>query len=221
MYPIRILQAGDSALVVSLPQAIDPEINAWCVAFAETAGDRWGSALRDVVVGYCTVTVYFDPLQVDPAWLEPELESFARSMAPVAVGGGDTVDVPVVYGGASGPDLETVAQFAGCSADEVIARHAAVTYRVYLVGFVPGFAYMATVDPLIAAPRRSTPRTLVPAGSVAIAGGQTGIYPDTTPGGWNIIGRTRLKPFDPARGKPALFKPGDDVRFHAVANVES
>src|SRR5215207_3454986 len=76
MYPIRVLPAGDSALIVSLPQVIDPETNAWCVAFAEAARDRWGSALRDVVVGYCTVTVYFDPLQVDPAWLEPELESF-------------------------------------------------------------------------------------------------------------------------------------------------
>jgi KipI family sensor histidine kinase inhibitor len=216
MFPIRILPAGDSALVVSLPQVIDPEINAWCVTFAEAARDRWGSALRDVVVGYCSVTAYFDPLQVDPAWLEAELASFARGMRAAAVQAGETIDVPVVYGGAAGPDLETVAQFAGCPESEVVARHTAVSYRVYLVGFVPGFAYMATVDPVIAAPRRATPRIAVPAGSVAIAGGQTGIYPDTTPGGWNIIGRTSLKPFDATRPDPALFKPGDQVRFHAV-----
>jgi KipI family sensor histidine kinase inhibitor len=216
MYPIRVLAAGDSALVVALPQEIDPAINAWCVAFADAARDRWGTALRDVVVGYCTVTVYFDPLQVDPAWLEPELAAFARGMPAASVQDGETIDVPVVYGGVYGPDLGAVAQFAGCSEAEVVACHVGVTYRVYLVGFVPGFAYMAPVDPRIAAPRRATPRTAVPAGSVAIAGGQTGIYPDTTPGGWNIIGRTAVKPFDPTRQEPSLFKPGDQVRFHAI-----
>jgi len=113
-----------------------------------------------------------------------------------------------------------VARFAGCTTEEVVARHAAVTYRVYLVGFVPGFAYMAEVDHRIAAPRRATPRTAVPAGAVAIAGGQTGIYPDVTPGGWNIIGRTPLRPFDAARTEPSLLKPGDQVRFRPVSEAD-
>jgi inhibitor of KinA len=122
----------------------------------------------------------------------------------------------VCYGGEYGPDLDDVAAFAGCSAEDVVARHLSREYRVYLVGFIPGFAYMAEVDPSIAAPRRSTPRTAVPAGSVAIAGGQTGVYPSVTPGGWNIIGRTPLAPYDASRSEPFLFRSGDRVRFQRV-----
>ena len=220
MQPFRIHAAGDAALVVELPAAIDPDVNAWCVAFADAVTRSCGSALRDAVVGYCSVTVYFDPLQVDPEWLEEKLQESAAATESVRAETGQHIEVPVVYGGASGPDLDDVARFAGCSVDEVIARHAAVLYRVYLVGFVPGFAYMAVVDPRIAAPRRPTPRTVVPAGSVAIAGRQTGIYPSSTPGGWNIIGRTPLRPFDPSRSEPVLFKAGDTIRFRAVSETE-
>jgi inhibitor of KinA len=141
-------------------------------------------------------------------------------MKEASVGEGASIDIPVAYGGAFGPDLEDVARFGQCSQDEVIARHTAVVYRVYLVGFVPGFAYMAEVDPRIAAPRRATPRTEVPAGSVAIAGGQTGIYPDVTPGGWNIIGRTPLLPFDVERAQPSLFKAGDRVSFRPITGSD-
>jgi KipI family sensor histidine kinase inhibitor len=102
------------------------------------------------------------------------------------------------------------------SEEDVVMMHARVTYRVYMVGFIPGFAYMASVDPRIAVPRRATPRERVPAGSVAIAAGQTGIYPMETPGGWHLIGRTHVRPYDPARDEPFLFRPGDEVRFHAV-----
>ena len=220
MYPVRILPAGDAALLVSLPAAIDPELNAWCIAFADAVIRRYGTAVRDAVVGYCSVTVYFDPVRVDPAWLERELLDAAADLPPVSVGEGASVEVPVVYGGAEGPDLGTVARFAGCAEDEVVSRHAAVTYRVYLVGFVPGFAYMAEVDPRIAAPRLATPRTAVPAGSVALAGGQTGIYPDVTPGGWNVIGRTPLRVFDPSRTEPLLFKAGDRVRFRPISAAD-
>ncbi len=110
-----------------------------------------------------------------------------------------------------------MAAFGKCTPDEVIARHSDATYRVYMLGFIPGFAYMATVDPRIAAPRKSAPRAAVPPGSVAVAGGQTGIYPAATPGGWNIIGRTPVKPYDPERAEPFLFKPGDRVRFTPLA----
>ena len=202
MYPVRIIPAGDAALLVQLPQTIDPAVNAWCVAFAKEATRRHGPRVRDTVVGYCSVTVYFDPLRVDPVSLEEDLRGAAHDVRATDPTDGATIEVPVVYGGTHGPDLEDVARFADCTSQEVIERHAAVTYRVYLVGFVPGFAYMAEVDPRIAAPRRSTPRTAVPAGSVAIAGAQTGIYPDVTPGGWNIIGRTPTLPFDPARAEP-------------------
>jgi inhibitor of KinA len=209
-----------AAPLTKLPAAIDPSVNAWCVAFAETVIRRYGTTVRDAVVGYCSVTVYFDPLQVEPDWLERELHDCAAGTSAAPVRDGVSVDVPVLYGGAFGPDLDDVARFAGCTNEEVIARHSAVTYRVYLIGFVPGFAYMAEVDPRIAAPRRPTPRTAVPAGSVAIAAGQTGIYPDVTPGGWNIVGRTPLRPFDATRPNPSLFKAGDLVHFHPITESE-
>ena len=119
----------------------------------------------------------------------------------------------VCCGGSLGPDLAEVAAFAGCSQDEVVALHGSRTYRVYLVGFVPGFPYMGTVDPRIAMPRRATPRVKVPAGSVGIAGEQTGIYPTETPGGWRLIGRTPIRLFDAGREPPCLFEAGARVRF--------
>jgi inhibitor of KinA len=220
MRPFRIQSAGDAALVVDLPEAIDPEINAWCVALSRALTEGLGTIARDVVIGYCSVTVFFDPLAVDARWLEAEMRERAAAVDLSTVIGGSAVDVPVCYGGDAGPDLADVAAFAGCSPAEVIELHAAREYRVYMVGFVPGFAYMAEVDPRIAAPRRTAPRTAVPAGSVAIAGGQTGVYPSVTPGGWNIIGHTPLKPYDPQRPDPFLFKSGDRVRFVPLGDSE-
>jgi inhibitor of KinA len=220
MYPVRILPAGDAALLVDLPAAIDPQINAWCISFADAVTRRYGTAVRDAVVGYCSVTVYYDPVHVDPGWFERELRDAAADLVVGDAAAGASVDVPVLYGGAYGPDLETVARFASCTSDEVVSLHTGVSYRVYLVGFVPGFAYMAEVDPRIAAPRLATPRTAVPAGSVALAGGQTGIYPDVTPGGWNIVGRTPLRLFDSSRDEPSLLKPGDRVRFLPITDAE-
>ena len=216
MGPFRIQSAGDAALVVELPEVIDPEVNEWCVALAEGLVAHLGTIARDVVIGYCSVTVFFDPIAVDAKWLEAEIAECAASVDASNAAVGATVEVPVYYGGSAGPDLADVAAFAGCSEADVIALHAGREYRVYMVGFVPGFAYMAEVDSRIAAPRRASPRTAVPAGSVAIAGGQTGVYPSVTPGGWNIIGRTPIKPFDPNRSEPFLFKSGDRVRFRPL-----
>ena len=164
--------------------------------------------------------MFFDPLVVDSAWIEAELRDALAELPEGRDVERALVDVPVCYGGELGPDLGDVAAFAAGSAEEVIALHASVIYTVYLVGFVPGFAYMAEVNARIAAPRRASPRTAVPAGSVAIAGGQTGIYPSSTPGGWNIIGRTPVKPYDPSRAVPFLFQPGDRVRFRPVDRAE-
>jgi inhibitor of KinA len=213
---VEIVPAGDAALQIRLPERLDPAVNAWCVACARAIEQDLGAAQRDVVIGYCSVTVYFDPLRADQAWVEDRMHAIATSVRAEDRVAGGVVEVPVSYGGVYGPDLPGVAAFAGVSAADVVARHTAREYRVYLVGFVPGFAYMAEVDPTIAAPRRASPRTAVPAGSVAIAGGQTGIYPAVTPGGWNIIGRTSLAPYDPSRREPFLFRPGDRVRFAAV-----
>jgi inhibitor of KinA len=217
---VRIAAAGDSALLIELPQTISPAVNGRAIALADAIRRRCGTAVRDAVVGYATLTVYFDPLVVDAAWLEAETREIAAGLgdAPDALGG--LVEVPVCYGDEFGPDLKEVAAFGGCKEEDAVAIHSDRLYRVYMIGFVPGFAYMGVVDDRIAAPRRATPRTAVPPGSVAIAGKQTGIYPIATPGGWNIIGRTPLTPFDIARPQPSLFRAGDSVRFKPISRRE-
>jgi inhibitor of KinA len=220
MFEFEVLAAGDSAILVQLEQRVDPELNGWCIELARVIETRLGPSVLDVVVGYCSVTTYFNPLAVDAKWLEEEVRICAAGITNVRRDRGGLVDIPVCYGGEFGPDLSDVARFGGCTEEEVVAIHSAGTYRVYLVGFVPGFAYLASVDPQIAAPRRPAPRTAVPSGSVAIAGEQTGVYPSSTPGGWNIIGRTPVKPYDPSRREPFLFKPGDRVRFRRITAPE-
>lgn len=219
MSDYRIVAAGDAAWVIEWPARIDPVVSARAVALAELVKQAH-PAVRDAVVGYCTVTVYFDPLDGDVNDLEASLHRLIVDVPETTPADGARIDVDVCYGGEFGPDLGEVAASAGLSVADVIDLHRTPTYRVYVVGFVPGFPYMATVDERIALPRRSTPRTKVPAGSVAIAAGQTGIYPSETPGGWHLIGRTRVKPYDPSRSQPFLFKPGDSVRFHPIDRDE-
>lgn len=215
---VRILPAGDSAWLVELPERIDAAVNARAIEIARAV--QAALPVADVVVGYRSVMVYFDPLDSRTRDLEPRLRQIAA--APAAAGGGSTafVEVPVCYEGAYGPDLGDVAAFGRCSPEEVVAIHLSREYRVFVVGFVPGFAYMASVDPRIAAPRRSSPRLKVPAGSVAVAAGQTGVYPAETPGGWSLIGRCPIRPYDPDRGEPFLFRPGDRVRFRRIREDE-
>lgn len=217
---VRVVSAGDAALVLEFPARIDPAVNDRVTSTASELRTRWGAILRDVVVGYCTVTVYYDPLQIDAPWLEGEIRQAAQRAGRVRRHAGALVQVPVCYEGSLAPDLEDVAAFGGCSPEDVVRWHTGRRYRVYMIGFSPGFAYMGEVDPRIAAPRRAVPRAAVPAGAVAIAGGQTGIYPAETPGGWNIIGRTTLKPWDPDRIEPILFHPGDSVDFVPISRAQ-
>jgi inhibitor of KinA len=213
---IRILPAGDSAWLIELPERIDAAINARALHIAR-AVEAAGLPVTDVVVGYRSVMVYIDPLSDGAAGVEARLRDLTRSSTAGDTAPGALVEVPVCYDGAYGPDLADVAAYAGCSTEEVIAIHLADEYRVHVVGFVPGFAYMAPVDARIAAPRRASPRLKVPAGAVAVAAGQTGVYPAETPGGWNLIGRCPIKPYDAARLEPFLFHPGDRVRFTRIS----
>jgi len=215
----RVLPAGDSAWLVELPERIDPDVNARAVEIAR-AVERSALPFTDVVVGYRSVMVYLDPIAGGAAAAAATLASIADEPSAATETTGDVVDVPVCYDDPYGPDLADVAAFGGCSIDDAIARHLSREYRVFVVGFVPGFAYMASVDPSIAAPRRSTPRVKVPAGSVAVAAGQTGIYPAATPGGWNLIGRCPVRPYDPDRAAPFLFRAGDRVRFHRISAAD-
>lgn len=212
----RIVPAGDSALIVELDDRIDPVVNARAIAIAEAVRIAAIAGIRDVVATYRSVAVYFDPLRVDYTRLVTCLETAAAQSEATASTAATELRIPVCYGGDLGPDLHEVAGFARCGEDEVVRLHTATTYRVFMLGFVAGFAYMGSVDARIAMPRRSTPRVRVPLGSVGIAGVQTGIYPAETPGGWRLIGRTPLKPFDPGRAKPFLMQAGDTIVFYPI-----
>jgi KipI family sensor histidine kinase inhibitor len=218
--PFRIVHAGDSVAIVEFADRIDERINAQAIFVAGRVERAALAGVRDVVPTFRSVAVYFDPLRTDYDVLHRLLSHAAAEQVadgPGANGRSNAlVRIPVRYGGEHGPDLRDVAAFAGLTEAEVIERHATPVYRVFMMGFVPGFPYMGSVDPAIAAPRRSTPRVRVPAGSVGIAGSQTGIYPSETPGGWRLIGHTDLRLFDLSRPEPFLLKPGDAVEFYPV-----
>ncbi len=212
----RVVPLGDSALLVEFENRIDVSINQRCIALAEVLEACRIAGVRDIVPAYRTVAVYFDPLKTDRVQLRREVDRAIGTPPPAAAAVRQVIRVPVCYGATDGPDLGEVAGFAGSSEDEVVALHTSATYRVFMLGFSPGFAYMGPVAARIAAPRRVTPRTAVPAGSVGIAGQQTGIYPSETPGGWQLVGRTPLRVFDAARTSPSLFRAGDTVQFFAI-----
>jgi inhibitor of KinA len=216
----RIAPAGDSVLLVEFEDRIDPAVNARAVALAEQLQAQPVAGVRDVVPTSRSVAVYFDPLQTSREALVARLERDAAQPVFPARRRLDVIRIPVCYGGEFGPDLATVAAFGGISESAVVDLHVGAVYRVFMLGFLPGFAYMGMVDARIAAPRRETPRVRVPRGAVAIAGSHTGIYPADTPGGWQVIGRTLVRPFDPARADPFLMRAGDDVRFEAIDRAE-
>jgi inhibitor of KinA len=216
----RIVAAGDSTLVVEFEALIDPIVNARAIGLAERMRTADIAGVRDVVPTYRSVAVFFDPLRTNHDDLVHRLEHEAGRMEGPPPEPRAPVRVPVCYGGELGPDLDSVARRAKMSPEQVVAVHSSETYRVFMLGFLPGFAYMGLVDPRLAAPRHSTPRVRVLKGSVGIAGRQTGIYPADSPGGWQLLGRTPLQPFDMNRPSPFLFRAGDAVQFVPVNRDE-
>jgi inhibitor of KinA len=216
MSDVRVVAAGDAALVIEFDDRIDVAVNARAIAVARAVRAAALPGVRDIVPAYRSVTLYFDPLRADATELDARLRAAAAVDPDAGQLDGPLVHVPVCYDQEYGPDIERLAQFAGLGRREVVELHCSRDYRVFMLGFVPGFAYMGIVDPRIALPRRPEPRPAVPAGAVAIAGGQTGIYPSQTPGGWNIVGRTPLALVSLDRQVPSLFAAGDRVRFHQV-----
>jgi len=216
----RIVPFGDAALLVELGGGIDIGANrlahAMAAAVRSDAAGPWGCP----VPAYDSVLVPYDPLEVDVAAAADRLTGVLAGVgAPVEDADheeGPFIKIPVRYGGADGPDLEEVAALHGSTPARVIAIHSGTVYRVFHLGFAPGFSYLASVPAEIVTPRRATPRTRVPAGSVGIAGLQTGVYPVVMPGGWNLIGRTEAVLWDARRDPPALLRPGAHVRFVPV-----
>ncbi len=217
---VQVVAAGDTVFLVEYANRLDTSINERVVALWHTLDEMRIPGVRDLVPAYRSLGVYFDPLRTDVDRLLSLLESAAAAPWTAPEAPVDVIRVRVCYDGELGPDLEAVAAMADLSVDAVIKAHTAPVYRVFMLGFTPGFAYMGPVDPRIAASRRDTPRVKVPAGSVGIAGPQTGIYPSETPGGWMLVGRTPVRPFDPSRTPVFLFKAGDRVRFDAISREE-
>lgn len=216
----RILSLGDSAITVEFADKIDSLINALVVTFAKAIVDQGWSGIFDVVPTYRSVTIHFDPLRLDSADLVNRLKALPRPKPGRDEQQGTLHEIPVLYGGEWGPDLEEVAAFAGLRTAEAIALHASMRYRVYMLGFSPGFPYLGLVPEQLAMPRRSTPRTTVLAGSVGIADRQTGIYPTAAPGGWRLIGRTPIAIYRKTDADPFLLKPGNLVRFRPIDRNE-
>jgi KipI family sensor histidine kinase inhibitor len=213
---------GDAALSIVFGREIDARVNARVHrAVALFSGPAW-SEVADRVPAYASLTLALR----EHAHIERD--AFAARVVAALRDDVDTdvpastrlVTIPVVYGGEYGPDLDALAQYTKLSVDDVIARHSAVEYRVAMLGFQPGFPYLIGLDPTLTMPRRPTPRPRVPAGSVAIGGAQTGIYPGEAPGGWQLIGRAAARLFDTLATPPTLLQPGDALRFVAITPAQ-
>ena len=203
---------GDSALVLEFGTTIDPVISARVLSVWHALAAAPLPGVLDCAPAYGTITVFYDPCTWDPGALAEQLLSMAALAAPAAVTA-RRVEIPVCYAPEFAPDMDLVCAHTNLAAEDIVRRHSMAEYRVYFIGFTPGFPYLGGLDPALATPRRATPRVAVPAGSVAIGGVQTGVYPQAAPGGWQIIGRTPLALFDARREPACLLAAGDTVRF--------
>jgi inhibitor of KinA len=234
---VRIEALGDGAITVRFGEAIDPEIYHKVRAFSSLLEERPLPAMVEVVAAYASVTVFYDigvaaklargaDLPSPYEWMRGQVEAAVASLSATpstpsgVTSGARTVDIPVCYGGEFGPDLDEVAGLCGITADEVVALHIGGEYLAYMIGFAPGFPYLGGLPDQLEVPRKAAPRLHVPAGSVGLAGKQTGVYPLASPGGWQIIGRTPIRLFTPERTPPTLLQAGDIVRFRAISREE-
>jgi inhibitor of KinA len=229
-HPFKIYWLSESAVTIEFGNEISEDTLFRIGNFNRLLNKNPFPGFRTSVPAYTTLSIFFDPLIVIRSGelvgidcygkVSFFLEKLANNEVSVLTSKTDVISIPVCYGNEFGPDLQEVADLHKLTQQQVIDIHIKATYKVYMIGFVPGFAYMGGMDELIATPRKPTPRKAVPAGSVGIAGAQTGIYPLETPGGWQIIGRTLLKMFDAGREQPALLKAGDNVVFKAIDKQE-
>lgn len=212
---------GDRSLLVEVGDEINPAVNRSVQKLFHGMDLKRIKGVQDLVPGYRSLLVTYDPLCVSIDEIKEGIMGIWSDPDQYQLPDPRTVKIPVVYGGDYGPDLKSVARFHNITPEEVIGFHIRPVYRVYMIGFTPGYPYLGEVPDAIATPRRETPRTHVPRGSVGIAQKQSGIYPVDSPGGWQIIGWTPIKLFDPQAQPPSLLVMGDQVKFHAITVQEA
>jgi len=211
---------GDRAFLIELGDGISPQINQKVRALFIGLENRSLRGIKELVPGYRSLMVVYDPLACSLSSLKSQIITIWYALDEAQLPIPRTVEIPVVYGDEYGPDLEWVAEYLKVKPEDVIRLHTQPIYQVYMIGFMPGYPYMGEVSDALVTPRRNTPRTQVPRGSVGIAQKQTGIYPVTSPGGFQIIGRTPVCLFDPKENPPSFLQMGDRVKFCAIAARE-
>jgi len=216
----RYLTAGDSALVIEFGDQISPEISARVRGMFLAVELAKLPALVTMNPTYRSLLVEYDPCKSGYEELLRELQQLESSLGSLNLPEPNILEVPTLYGGEGGPDLGFVCENSGLSEEQVIEIHSAKPYLIYMLGFAPGFPYLGGMDERLETPRLKTPRTKIPGGSVGIAGKQTGLYPNDSPGGWQLIGRTPLKLYDPMREPPILHRTGDYLKFIPIDEAE-
>jgi KipI family sensor histidine kinase inhibitor len=217
---MRFLNAGDSALVVEFGNEISESINRE-IKFVTDALDKAKlPGVEDLTPTYRSILVCFDPLVISAGDITAFVKGILKEASEGGAGGGEVIEIPVYYGGETGPDLDFISQHTGLSSEEVIRLHTSVEYLIYMIGFTPGFPYLGGMPRELTTPRLQKPRMLIPAGSVGIAAGQTGIYSVESPGGWQLLGRTPVKIFDSEREQPFLLSAGGYLKFVSISKEE-
>lgn len=216
----KILPCGDQAVSIELGDSIDLSVNRKVLHLFERLRARPNPGIKDLIPSYRSLLIQYDPLRLSLEELKHILAAHWPGLGQWVSPRRDIIEIPVCYGGSFGPDLPDVADYHGLTPEEVIDLHSAVTYRVYMIGFTPGFPFLGGLDPRLHTPRKKTPREKVSAGSVGLADQQTGIYSLDSPGGWRLIGRTPVKLFDLSREKPLFLGAGDRVRFCPIPERE-
>ena len=220
MQNIRILTAGDSSLLIEFGKEISPEINRKISATIQLMKEQLIEGVVDMIPAFCSLLVNYDPRVISYDEIRERMQALVRVDARAGETRKRIFEIPVCYGGEYGPDIQNIAEHAGLSQEEVIQIHSSRDYLIYMLGFLPGFTYLGGLDERLHTPRLANPRIRIPAGSVGIGGSQTGIYPLDSPGGWQLMGMTPVKTYDPSRETPILVEAGDYIRFVPVEEEE-
>ena len=220
MQNIKILTAGDASLLVEFGKEINPEINRKIAATVQLMREQHIEGVVDVIPSFCALLINYDPRVIGYEEIKSRIKDLLRIEIKAGAERKKIFEIPVCYGGEFGPDIATIAEHAGLTEQEVIDIHSSRDYLIYMLGFLPGFCYLGGLDERIFTPRLASPRIKIDAGSVGIGGSQTGIYPLDSPGGWQLMGKTPVKTYDPDREVPILVEAGDYIRFVPIDEEE-